>query len=168
MGKEYQIARAGGRCCRCEKEIAERQGFQAVLIEQGEQFVRQDWCLGCWDAPTRGEVTGLFGQWRCRMPARQAKKKLFIDDGMLVNFFLRLAGENDPARVDFRFVLALVLLRKKLLMYDGSRRQADGTELWNMHLKGEEQLQEVLNPLLDEQQITEVSRQLGEILQGEL
>jgi hypothetical protein len=167
MGKEYQIARAGGRCCRCEKEIGERQELQAVLIEQGEQFQRQDWCLECWESPQRGEVAGLFGQWRSRMPERQAKKKLFIDDNMLVNFFLRLAGEKEPARVSFRFVLALVLLRKKLLAYDGSRRQ-DDVEIWNMHLKGEQQVQEVVNPRLEEQQIAEVSRQLGEILQGEL
>jgi hypothetical protein len=168
MSKEYQIARAAGRCCRCDKEIAEKQDFQAVLIEQGEQFVRQDWCLACWEAPDRGEVAGLFGQWRSRMPEKQAKKKMFVDDSMLMNFFLRLSGEAEAARVNFRFVLALVLLRKKLLAYDGSRKNSDGTETWNMRVKGEEQVQEVVNPRLDEQRIAEVSQQLGEILQGEL
>ena len=168
MGKEYQIARTAGRCCRCDQPLAERQEFQAVLIEQGEQFQRQDWCLGCWESPDRGEVAGLFGQWRSKMPQRQARKKLFVDDGMLVNFFLRLSGEADPARVNFRFVLALVLLRKKLLTYDGSRKSPDGTEVWTMRIKGEDQVQEVVNPRLDEQRIAEVSQQLGEILQGEL
>jgi hypothetical protein len=168
MAKEYQIARTAGRCCRCDKVLDQREEFQAVLIEQGEQFVRQDWCLACWESPQRGEVAGLFGQWRSRMPEKQARKKLFVDDGMLLNFFLRLGGQAEAARVNFRFVLALVLLRKKLLSYEGTRKSPDGGEVWAMRIKGEEQVQEVVNPRLDEQRITEVSQQLGEILQGEL
>ncbi len=168
MAKEYQIARTAGRCCKCDKVLEEKQEFQAVLIEQGEQFVRQDWCLACWERSDRGEVAGLFGQWRSRMPEQQAKKRLFVDDAMLLNFFTRLGGEAEPVRVNFRFVLALVLMRKKLLMYDGSRKNEDGTEVWHMHIKGEEQVQEVTNPRLDETKIAEVSQNLGEILQGEL
>ena len=73
-----------------------------------------------------------------------------------------------PGRVNFRFVLALVLMRKKLLTYDGSATDEAGEETWTMRLKADGQVRQVLNPQLDEHKIAELSGQLSEILQGEI
>jgi hypothetical protein len=168
MGKEYNISRAAGECVKCRRALAENEEFTAVVVEKGEDLERQDWCLACWEAGDRGDVGGLFGQWRTRVPARQAKRKLFVDDALLVNFFQRLEGAAEPARLNFRFVLALVLMRKKLLVYERSAKDDAGNETWHMRLRGTDESHEVANPRLDEERITEVSLQLSEILQGEL
>jgi len=95
---------------------------------------------------------------------RQSRKR----GELLVNFFERLDGTEEPARISFRFVLALVLMRKKLLVYDRSDKGPDGTEVWTMHLKGDRQVHKVVNPQMDEDKIAEVSGKLSEILEGEL
>jgi hypothetical protein len=168
MATQYDIARTEGQCGHCGRQLAEGQEFFAVLVEDGESFIRHDWCLGCWESPDRQEVPNLFSVWRSRIPVRQARKKLFVDDEMLVNFFQRLAGDAEPARLNFRFVLALVLMRKKLLTYDGSARDGDGVETWHMRLRGSDERHDVVNPRLDEQHIGELSEQLSQILHGEL
>ena len=98
----------------------------------------------------------------------EEKKKLFVDDELLINFFERLEGAEGDLKLSFRFVLALVLMRKKLLIYDRMDRGEDGTETWEMHLKGNPRTHRVIDPRMDEEKIAEVSTQLGQILEGEL
>ena len=43
-----------------------------------------------------------------------------------------------------------------------------GREIWSVRFKGKEELMDLVNPRLDEQQVGEVSSQLGEILNGDL
>jgi len=168
MGKDYNISKHGGHCCRCEKPFEPGAAIVTTIWEDDEDFLRKDFCAECWDADAAEDEAKPFGVWRTKVPTPQEKKKLFIDDELLVNFFERLADEQEPARINFRFVLALVLMRKRLLIYDRSDTDADGGELWTMHLRGDDRKHMVVNPKMDEEQTAEVSEKLGEILEGQL
>lgn len=128
------------------------------------------------------------------MPEPNQKKKTFIDDQALMELLIRLKDTDQPQRLAFRFVLALILMRKKLLRYDSSHLEektlagmvspsqtsqnptADQAqtaiptkyEIWVMTPKGQSEPVEVLNPQLDDEQIRQVTAQLGEILESEL
>ena len=149
MATDYNISRAAGQCLRCDTPLQEDQEYMAVVIENGELFERQDWCLPCWEAPDRDEIADLFGQWRTRVPPAKPKRRLFVDDALLVNFFERLADTDEPAKLNFRFVLALVLMRKKLLIYERGVKDAAGRETWIVRLKGGDGTGEVIDPQLD-------------------
>ena len=130
---------------------------------------RVDVALEAWDKGQRPER--LFSYWRSTVPQPNQKKKLFVDDDVLVNLFRRLADTDQPERLAFRFVLGLILMRKKLLRYDGmAQRPAGGTqqEWWQLIPKGEQQPLDLLNPQLDDDKIRQVTGQLSEILQAEL
>ena len=101
------------------------------------------------------------------MPHPQEKKKLFVDDEVLCGLFERLADAGEPAKVNFRFVLGLILMRKRLIVYEGSR-QENGRDLWVVRLKGRDERLDLVDPRLDEHQMAEVSGQLGQILNEEL
>ncbi len=164
MAKEYDISKTAGRCAECDRELAPGEEFVATVIEAGDEFRRQDYCCTCWDARTRDE-TALFGVWRSHVPRPQEKKKLFVDDEVIAGFFERLDDAEEPAKINFRFVLALVLMRKKLLIYDRMRKEADGGEVWLMHFRGDEKTREVIDPHMDEEKIADVSRQLNQIME---
>ena len=68
--------------------------------------------------------------------------------------------------MNFRFVLGLILMRKRRIVYE-STRQDEAGEIWSVRFKGKEELMDLVNPRLDEQQVGEVSSQLGEILNGD-
>ena len=168
MAKEYNIDKTAGQCVLCGRLIAPGEDLVATVTEADEELRRQDYCLACWQAEPGDDSPGVLGVWRTRMPAPKEKKKLLVDDELLVNFFQRLEGTDAAAKISFRFVLALVLMRKKLLVYDSAEKRDDGTELWTMHLKGEPTRYAVIDPHMDEENIAAVSRQLGEIMEGEL
>jgi hypothetical protein len=133
----------------------------AALLETPAGFERADACLACWDKFDRANVVAF---WQTVMPRAEQKKKLFVDDTILCELFERLGSVVEPAKLNFRFVLALILMRKRLLIYESTRRESD-REIWSVRVKGREDLLDVVNPRLDESQMKEVGDQLAQILQ---
>jgi hypothetical protein len=150
-------------------------------------FVRVDFCEKCWADGQRPETLSaqngtekltMFSFWKTLVPAAQQKKKLLVDDSVLVDVFARMEGKTEPQEVRFRFVLALILMRKRLLRYEGVEDAApdhpasthpDAPEVWRMIPRGApDQVVHVINPHLTAEQITEVSGQLSAILAEEL
>jgi len=160
----YAIAKAEGKCQVCGNPIVTAQKFMAALRETPAALERLDVCADCWSA---FDKSGLLGFWQATMLPPTAKKNIFVDDEVLCELFERLAEATEPAKVNFRFVLGLILMRKRRIVYESTRND-DGKEIWSVRFKGREDLLDLLNPRLDEQQVAEVSSQLGEILDGDL
>ncbi len=169
-------AKAGGTSGGSAKDKA-----IAALTALG--MCRIDISSDAWDSGFRPE--GLFGYWKSTVPEPNQKKKMFVDDAMLMNLLERLADATEPDRLAFRYVLALILMRKKLLRYDGNEpRTAEvaGEQVEQTWWKLTPKLDlakgmlgkwhpdvrlEVLDPKLDESRVEQVMQQLGEILQAE-
>ena len=170
MAKEFKITRSEGVCKSCQKPFSPGENIVALVKMGNDELLREDYHLGCWVEPTDKSAStsrDLLGVWRTRIPMPQEKKKLLIDDDLLINFFERLGGEEDECRIGLRYVLALILMRKKLLVYEGSTKGDDGRDLWKMRFKRSDQIHEVIDPNLDEDSIARVSSQLGQIMEGD-
>lgn len=164
MGKDYEIAGASEACGGCGRELAGGEEFVAVLYDRGETFERQDLCGDCWAGLGESQESA-FSVWRSRVPTRDEPKRRFVSNDVLIEFFERLEGAGEPAKINFRFVLALMLMRKKLLVYDGSEVDEDGRDIWTMHLKADAKPIQVVHPALDARQMAEVTAQLGAVFE---
>jgi hypothetical protein len=202
----YEIPKTSGVCASTGRELAPGEPYYAALVElpegQPEEqdaggakdksaealsalgLCRIDVSHEAWEGGYRPE--GLFGFWKSTVPEPNEKKKLFVDDAVLMNLLERLADATEPDRLAFRYVLALILMRKKLLRYDGTETrdaEIDGQTVpqnwWKLTPKLDlskgplgkwhpDVTLEVLDPKLDETRIEQVMQQLGEILQAEL
>jgi hypothetical protein len=187
----YDVQKPTGRCAFSGRELKPGEPYMASLAELPMQpppqetlakpasaaaalgFQRVDVSLEAWRDGFR--PGGLFCYWRSTVPQPNQKRRLFVDDQVLLNLFHRLEGATEEARLSFRFVLALILMRKKILKYEASEQRPDGAggqqEWWIMSARtGDWQAQpcEVRNPRLDEAKIVQVTQQLGEILDGEV
>lgn len=163
MAQEWQVDTTTGRCATSGRTLEEGEEFYTVLFEDGESFRRADYSLESW----KGAPENAYCHFKTRVPFKEKKKKLLVDNEMLVSFFHRLADETEPVRLHFRFVLALILMRKRVLRYDGSAIE-DGVEVWRMTLPREEAVHRVVNPHLTDEQIEGVSGQLSAILHGDM
>jgi hypothetical protein len=161
--EQWQIDKPLGRCWGMGKKIEYGEEYFATLVETEQGFERRDFCTDYWQE----EKPDVFCYWKTKLPHPDQKKQVFVDDEMLMAFFERLEKETEQERINFRFVLALVLMRKRRLRYDSSRMEAD-KEIWRLRITGEKEFVEVINPHLDEEQIEQLSSQIGEILQVDL
>ncbi len=157
---EWEINKPLGQCWGSGRKIECGEEYFGALVETEEGLQRRDFCADYW----LSEKPNVFCFWKTKLPNPDQKKQVFVDDDMLMAFFDRLEKETEQEKIDFRFVLALILMRKRHLKYDGTRVD-NGNEIWRLRVVGDKQIVEVINPHLDEEQIERLSLQLGQILQ---
>ncbi|MCK5000156.1 MAG: hypothetical protein KAS23_11490 [Anaerohalosphaera sp.] len=160
---EWEIKRALGQCSGTGEEFQVGQEYFAALVDTAEGFERRDYSIEYWER----EKPETYCFWKTKMEDPQQKKKMFIDDDMLMAFFERLAEETDQDKINFRFVLTLILMRKRKLKYNSSRI-VDSREIWTLKVAGEKRTVDVINPHLNEEQIEQLSSQMGEIMQVDI
>jgi len=160
---DWEIKKTLGECCGTGRKLEVGEEYFAALLVTSEGFERRDFSIEFWEQ----QKPEVYCFWKTRMTDSGQKKKLFIDDDMLMAFFERLESETEEDKVNFRFVLTLILMRKRKLKYDSSRTE-NGCEVWTLRVTGENRMVEVLNPNLTEDKITELSSQMGQILQVDL
>jgi hypothetical protein len=160
---EWTINKPLGQCHGTGVKIEPGQEYFGALVKTEEGLQRRDFCADYWES----EKPDVFCYWKTKLPHPDQRKQLFVDDQMLMAFFERLEKETDPEKVNFRFVLALVLMRKRMLKYEDTVID-DGREIWRLRIVGDKQVAQVVNPHLDEEQVEQLSSQIGEILQTDL
>ena len=160
---EWEIDKPLGQCWETGKKIEYGEEYFAALVETGEGLARRDFCADYWLT----EKPDVFCYWKTKLPHPDRKKQIFVDDEMLMAFFERLEGEREQEKINFRFVLTLILMRKRRLKYNSSKIEGD-KEVWRLRIAGDKQFVEVINPHLDEEQIEQLSSQISQILQVEL
>jgi len=163
MMEQWEIQRGAGVCAGNNRQLEPGEEYFAALIDHKDSFERVDYCCEYWDE----HQPEVFSFWKTQVPLPSQKKKLFVDDSVLINLFERLAQEKDQLKINFRFVLALILMRKRLLKYEDTDRR-DSIEIWQMRFVREKDIHQVINPHLDDEQIQQVSQELSAILHAEL
>ena len=169
FGTDYQVARSTGLCSATGQPLLPSSACIATLCERphDEGFDRKDISLAAWEAGARPE--GLYSYWKTIVPPPDAKPRLLVDDTVLMDLFERLASDDRPQRVAFRFVLGLILMRKKLLKFSGRKTQDGSPERWLLQTRGENsQTYDVINPNLSDDDVRDLIDQLSEVLQSEL
>lgn len=160
---EWQICKPLGVCAGSEAQINPGEKYYGALIDGAEGLERQDFSVEYWQE----HKPEVYCYWKTTMPDETEKKKIFVDDDMLMSFFERLEDETEQEKADFRFVLMLVLMRKRLLKYLGSSK-GDKGEIWQLKNMSTKETVEVVNPELAEDRIEQLRDKIGQIMQGEL
>jgi hypothetical protein len=160
----YEVPRPAGKCAVSGRTIEPGEKYFAALRETPTGMERLDVASEHWES---FDKSGLLGFWQTVMPQADEKKKVFVDDEVLCTLFERLSDATEPVKVHFRFVLGLILMRKRLVLYEGTHHE-EGRDIWIVRMKGKDERLDLVDPKLDEQQVAEVSQQLGQILNEEL
>jgi hypothetical protein len=156
---DYQIQGNTRRCAATGRELRPGEKFYSVLLDQGGKFVRLDYGSEAWQGPPEG----AFSFWAGRVPAQEESRRLRIDDDLLVDCFGRLEGHTDPAQVNFRYVLALLLMRRKRFKFEETGKDGD-RETWVLRCTRTGARHEVVDPQLTEEEMAAVQEEVFKVL----
>jgi hypothetical protein len=156
---DYQIQPNTRRCAVTGRDLKPGEKFYTALLEDGGKFLRQDYSSEAWHGPP----AGVFSFWSGRVPAQEEHHKPRIDDELLMDCFGRLQGQDDPARVNFRYVVALLLMRRKRLKFDEARKDGE-RELLRLRCARTGARYEVVNPRLTEAEMAAVQEEVFKVL----
>lgn len=154
---DYDVQRCTRHCAASGRELAEGETFYSVLLAEGAELKRLDYAAEAWPGPPPNAV----GWWKSQMPTREAKKAQMAPSEVLLEFFASLAEQDDKA--DMRFVLALLLVRRRILRLEETEAGDDGETLV-LYSPRDESTHRVRSIVPDEQRTAEIQAELSKLL----
>lgn len=144
----------------------------ATLVEVPEQedLARLDFAEDAWNEGARPKPPlALFGFWRSVVGDENKAQKQLLDDDELLDLFEQLEETEEPRRLAFRFVLALALVRRRLLSYEGGtpaapKRGVQGTMVVRRRGTPDAPTIEIIDPGMDDEAVEAAVEQIGQIM----
>jgi hypothetical protein len=121
---EWRFQGRRSECGACKAEYAAGERHVSVLSIAGEELLREDLCVSCFEK--RDPAASLF-YWFTRHHVD--RRRLHLDLATLEQLFLRLESRGEQKLRELRYVLCLLLMRKRRLKLVRIERDADGERL---------------------------------------
>jgi len=162
MQNDWEIKARSHHCAQTGREFLEGENFYTLLYRDGEGFRREDLSEEAW--AERNENMQPFSFWRSKYeaPPPPAPEPLPKDDAE--GLLRRLIADQNPAYANVRYILALMLERKRVLRPMES--QDDDMLVYEHIASGETFV--LANPRLSFDQIPAVQKEVSELLAGNL
>lgn len=131
----YPVTRSSPACAATGRAFAPGERFIATLVERegSAELERVDYSLDAWEQGARPTAPlRLFGFWRAAAHDKKDDKPAILSDEELLDLFDQLtevAEALDTRRAAFRYLLALLLVRRRQLRQVGQRMENQGATL---------------------------------------
>jgi hypothetical protein len=105
---DFEVQRTSRRCTATDVPLEPGDVCYSMLEVQGAEVIRKDFCSAAWTDPPNEALAW----WRTLIPEPTAKKIKLAPNDVLLELFDQLA--EDPAHCDLRYVLTLLLVRRRV------------------------------------------------------
>src|SRR5688500_4462380 len=119
---DFEIQRCTRRCFASERELRPGETFYSVLVADGANVVRRDFSIQAWTEPPDDAI----GWWKSVYVDAAANRLHWAPNDVMLNYFERLDG--NAAAEDARYVLALLLVRRRVLRVEKTETDEAGRE----------------------------------------
>jgi len=160
---DWKTPRPTEQCAGCRHVFEPGETVRAFLYEASTGYERRDYCANCSPAGTLEAV----GSWRTRRPVPAVRRRTAFDPAIAHELLQQLEDDAEPARIQLRFLLALLLWRKRVLKLERTSDDFDG-EYWEFRDLRTDAMHRVRRPALAEEQLEQLSNQLAQLVSGEL
>ncbi len=155
---EYEQVRATRRCAATGREFAPGETFYSVLIAEGANLLRHDYSADAWSGPPEGAV----GWWKTHAPRRHPQRIAWAPNDVMLNLLEQLA--DDPAHADMRYVLALLLVRRRVCRLEETERGEHDQETLVLYCPRREMEYRVRAATPDEERTKQIQEELARLL----
>lgn len=159
----WKYSRRHPACVACETEFADGDAHYSMLrVDDEANLVRDDVCTGCWTDEREG--SGELW-WRTRRHIER-KAGLQVDMEALDHVFHQLADKEEERFRELRYVLCLLLMRKRRLILGRATRRRGSEYLLVRRPRRKEEIEvEVFD--LGTERLDQVRAMLQRLFEGE-
>lgn len=156
---DFEIKNCSRHCAATGRELQPGEEYFAVLRKSGADVLREDYAVDQWNGPP----ADCLGWWKSKLPlATNAGKPQWAPNDVMLQLFEQL-GEQ-PLQSDMRYVLSLLLIRRRLLKLEESVRDAQGIEQLTLYCPRNETQYQIPAILPDDARVTEIQNELAKLL----
>jgi hypothetical protein len=156
---DYEIHRCSRRCAATDRELHNGETCYSVLVAEGAAVVRRDYSPEAWQGPPENAL----GFWQTTIVDPQAGRLHWAPNDVMLNYFERLL--DDPTAADARYVLALLLVRRRVLRVEATEKDAAGQDVLVLHCSRNEAQYRVAEVMPTPERAAAIQQQLAELLQ---
>ncbi|MBX9584135.1 MAG: hypothetical protein K2X87_27875 [Gemmataceae bacterium] len=157
---EYDLPGPAKVCAATGRPLNPGDRYYAVLTDGDDGFVRADYAADAWAGPPPGHRAYWAGTVR---PADKPRRPA-IDDDALVACFDRLGAADDPDGRSFRYVAALLLMRRKRFRFEDAVRDDAGNDVLLVRDVRGGAVHRVIDPRLTDDRAAAVQVELFRVL----
>jgi hypothetical protein len=157
---EYEIQGPTRVCAATGRELKPGEPYHAVLAEQDGKFVRTDFAADAWP----GAPPDALAHWSGRVPTDDKPRRPVVNDEALLACFDRLKETTEADGLNFRYVAALLLMRRKRFRFEDVARDEAGRDVLFLKDVRAGTVHQVVDPRLNEDQITAVQDEVFRVL----
>lgn len=155
----YEIHGPARTCAASGRELRAGDKVFSVLWDEADRFVRKDYAADAWPGPPQGAIAWWVG----RIPETGRHAKPTINDDLLVDCFDHLADTTDASKQRFRYVVALLLMRRKRFRFEDARKQGEQETLVVRDIRSGRR-HEVIDPQMTEPEMDAVRDEVFRVL----
>lgn len=155
---DFEVQHCTRRCHHTERELAPGESFYSVLVADGADVVRRDYGEDVWAGPPTGSV----GWWKSRMPGANPNKIHWAPSDVMLDYFEQT--ENVPDKQDIRYVLALLLMRRRIVRLEDSDLDDDGGEYVVLYCPRREKTYRARTTSPQQDRVKDIQEELAQLL----
>ena len=155
---EYDRAHCTRRCTETGRELRPGESFYSALMLDGANLVRHDYSLEAWHGPPPQAI----GWWKSQLPLREGVQLHWAPNDVMLDLLDQMAG--DPAKAEMRYVLALLLVRRRVCRLDQTKRDPSGQEQMVLYCPRREQEYQIDVATPDSARIKQIQEELARLL----
>lgn len=152
---EFNIRPPGKVCSVSGRPFRAGEFCWSVLLEKSGEVVRQDISEEHWSGPPPEAI----GHWKCQVAGVTETAKPKLDTDSLFDYFLQLNDSPNSVQQQYRYILALLLLRKRRLILEEVVEQDDRPVMRLIGSAGEGPF-DIPEEELTEDEVTRLQQQL--------
>jgi uncharacterized protein YbaR (Trm112 family) len=157
---DFEVQRCTRHCAITGRQLLEGEDFYSVLAAEGAAVERQDYSLEAWQGPPEGAL----GWWKSKIPTREAKKHRLAPSEVLLQLFQGLEAAAD--KQDMRYVLALLLIRRRILRLEDTETDERKQETLVLYCPRDETTYRIRSELPSDERTKEIQEELARLLQA--
>lgn len=155
---DYEIQRCTRHCAETGRELQPGETFYSTLTSEGSEVVRRDYSVEAWQGPP----PGVLGWWKSLMPQRDARKMRFAPNDVMLDLLESL--ESQPDGQDMRYVLSLLLIRRRVVRLEETEQDSSGGEISVLYCPRRETTYRVATVTPGAERTAEIQEELSRLL----
>ncbi len=155
---DLEIQRCTRRCAKTGEELKPGQAFYSMLRQDQAEVIRLDYSEPAWEGPPEDSL----GWWKSEMPSLSAKKMQWAPNDVMLEYFVQL--EDQPDKHDMRYILALLMIRRRVLRLEETETDEQGREVLVLFCSRNEKEYKVFVIDPTEPRINEIQEELAQLL----
>ena len=159
---DFEVRSCSRRCAQTERELKPGDSYFSVVEESGAELVRTDYSTEAWEGPPEE----CLGWWQARIPTKHDSKPRLAPTDVMLNLFASLDGRPDEE--PFRYLLGLMLLRKRALRREDAYEDGEGREVLFLHCPRRNENLELIVCDLGAEDIEALQQRMSELLYSDV